>query len=127
MAQNRARTAKCRGPGRPFPPGVSGNPGGRPKEAVHVTALAREHTEQAIEALTNVMLRGKNEHARVRAAEALLNRGWGHPTQPLVHTGSIQAALNDRAQLVSAARAELERRLNVMADRSGMANAASQM
>lgn len=63
------------------------------------------------------MLKGKTEQARVRAAEALLNRGWGQPTQPLVHAGSVQATLDEQIQLGVGARAELERRLNLMAER----------
>jgi hypothetical protein len=65
-----------------FQRGRSGNPGGRPKEIGEVRDLARQHTPQAIEALQSIM----NEQqapasARVAAAEALLNRGWGKPTQ----------------------------------------------
>jgi len=48
--------------------------------------LARQHTPQAIEALQSIM----NEQqapasARVAAAEALLNRGWGRPTVMLAN------------------------------------------
>jgi hypothetical protein len=35
------------------------------------------------------MTRGKTEQARARAAEALLDRAWGRPTQPLEH-GQIE-------------------------------------
>jgi hypothetical protein len=67
-----------------FQKGRSGNPGGRPKEVGEVRDLARQYTPQAIEALQTIM----NEQeapasARVAAAEALLNRGWGRPTQPI--------------------------------------------
>lgn len=65
-----------------FQKGRSGNPGGRPKEIGEVRDLARQFTPQAIESLQSIM----NEQqapasARVAAAEALLNRGWGRPTQ----------------------------------------------
>lgn len=83
MAENSLLTARGRGPGRPFLPGMSGNRGGRPKAAVSVQALARERTEEAIETLAGIMRHGKTEAARVRAAEVLLARGWGQPTQPL--------------------------------------------
>ncbi len=87
MAENSARTAK-RGRGRPFLRGVSGNPGGRLKEAAHVRDLARERTEEAVQTLTTVMRSGKTEQARVRAAEALLDRAWGWPTQEVEHAAT---------------------------------------
>jgi len=47
-----------------------------------VQDLARQHTEQAINTLAEIM---NNEDvappARIAAAEALLNRGWGKPIQ----------------------------------------------
>ena len=81
MAENSKRIARRRGGGRPFKPGHSGNPGGRPKQAKNVTALARQRTVDAIATLVDVMLHGKNESARVRSAEVLLMRAWGPPTQ----------------------------------------------
>jgi Family of unknown function (DUF5681) len=61
-----------------FQPGISGNPGGRPKEVGHVRELAREHTEEAIRTLAAIMQDGKEPAAaRVRAAESLLDRAWG--------------------------------------------------
>lgn len=74
MPENREKTGR-------FRPGRSGNPGGRPREDVHVRELARQHTAEAIETLTTIMRRGKTKAARVRAAEALLARGWGQPGQ----------------------------------------------
>jgi hypothetical protein len=65
-----------------FKPGQSGNPGGRPKAADDVQAIAREHTPEAIRTLVRV-LSSKNERAAVAAATALLDRAWGKPLQPL--------------------------------------------
>lgn len=60
--------------------GQSGNPGGRPKEIGHVRELARQHTDDAIQTLAEVMNNAQeNSRARVAAAEALLDRGWGRP------------------------------------------------
>jgi hypothetical protein len=43
-----------------------------------VRELAREHTEEAIRTLAAIMQDGKEPAAaRVRAAECLLDRGWG--------------------------------------------------
>lgn len=67
----------------PFQPGQSGNPGGRPKALKAVEDAARTHTEEAIATLAAIC-RNKDapEAARVAAANALLDRGWGKPRQP---------------------------------------------
>jgi hypothetical protein len=66
--------------GRPFAKGVSPNPGGRPKEVDHVRELAREHTAVAVDTLVTVMRNAKSPPAaRVAAANALLDRGYGRP------------------------------------------------
>jgi hypothetical protein len=39
--------------GKPFPKGVSGNPGGRPRELRDVLELGRSHTAQAIKTLAS--------------------------------------------------------------------------
>jgi hypothetical protein len=74
-----------------FKPGVSGNPGGRPKRpetvearkvVADVKAAARELTSDAMGALKRVMQDPKAPAAaRVSAATAILDRGWGKPTQ----------------------------------------------
>jgi HEAT repeat protein len=64
--------------GRPFPPGVSGNPGGVPKGMAEVRALARTFTQEAIVRLADWM-RSENPKASVAAASILLDRGWGKP------------------------------------------------
>lgn len=69
--------------GRPFPKGVSGNPGGReklPEDIKHVRELAREYTAEAVAALASVMASGSGP-AKVAAANALLDRGWGKAAQ----------------------------------------------
>ena len=43
------------GKGRPFPKGVSGNPGGRPKVLGDVQELARQKSPEAINTLSNIM------------------------------------------------------------------------
>jgi hypothetical protein len=63
-----------------FRPGQSGNPGGRPAVAAELKALARQHTEAAINALVSIMNDKKaSASARVMAAGALLDRGYGRP------------------------------------------------
>lgn len=74
-------------PLRPFKPGESGNPGGRPKGDIELRRAARERTAEALETLINIMRNQKAPAAaRVSAAEALLSRGWGKPVQPTAFT-----------------------------------------
>lgn len=67
-----------------FKPGQSGNPTGRPKQIAHVIELARQHTAGAIQTLVEIRGDvGQPAPARVAASVALLDRGWGKPTQPI--------------------------------------------
>jgi len=61
-------------------PGESGNKDGRPKAYKDIQALAKVHTPAAIAAL---VLSLQDERTRVPAAVALLDRGWGKPSQSL--------------------------------------------
>jgi hypothetical protein len=61
-----------------FRKGVSGNPGGRPKEEREVLKLARERSVEAVERLTDWM-RSENPRVSILASEALLNRAIGKP------------------------------------------------
>jgi hypothetical protein len=70
-----------------FPKGKSGNPGGRPKLAAEVRERAQSLTPAAIETLVDICRNSSNDSARVSAANALLDRGWGKPTQALEHSG----------------------------------------
>jgi hypothetical protein len=83
VSAHNSGTARPRG--RPFPKGVSGNPGGRPRELADVKALAREHTTEAIATLVELMRTAKTDSARAAAASELLSRAWGKPSLPLQH------------------------------------------
>jgi hypothetical protein len=67
--------------GRPFKKGQSGNPAGRSKATHTISQLAKAYTEEATETLAEIMRTGKTEQAQVRAAEPLLDRGWGKAPQ----------------------------------------------
>lgn len=70
--------------GKGFRPGQSGNPSGGPKGIGDVRAAARAHTTLAIQTLAEVAANRKAApSARVSAAEALLDRGWGKSVQPV--------------------------------------------
>ena len=74
--------------GKPFQKGRSGNPGGRPKVVAEVKELARAHTREAIETLVLIMSNPKAAPAaRVSAANALLDRGYGKPPQHITGEG----------------------------------------
>ena len=75
----------------PFKKGQSGNPGGRPKVIAEVKELAREHTCKAVETLMSIMTNPKSAPAaRVSAANALLDRGYGKPPQHITGEGGPQ-------------------------------------
>jgi hypothetical protein len=83
-AENSEETAKPTSRGRPFQPGQSGNPGGRPKDVGIVRDLARAHTESAVLTLVAIMTNSQEKGAaRVAAAQAILDRGWGKAVQAL--------------------------------------------
>jgi hypothetical protein len=76
--------------GKPFQKGQSGNPGGRPKVVAEVKELAREYTAEAIQTLVSIMTNTKAAPAaRVSAANALLDRGYGKPPQHLTGESGI--------------------------------------
>lgn len=96
MAENSGGSAKRRRRGRPFTKGQSGNPGGRPKALREVLELARAYTSRAMERLGELM-ESEDESIALRAAEALIERGWGKP--PDLDTADRLAALEDRLGL----------------------------
>jgi Family of unknown function (DUF5681) len=77
--------------GKTFKKGQSGNPGGRPKVVAEVQELARQHTTTAIETLVSIMTNSKAAPAaRVSAANALLDRGYGKPPQHMTGEQGVQ-------------------------------------
>ncbi len=54
------------------------------KAPTQIRSLARSHTERAIQVLQGIMDQPDAPHAaRVAAANSILDRGWGKPTQPI--------------------------------------------
>jgi hypothetical protein len=65
-----------------FEPGVSGNPGGRPKSK-ELRTLCRTYSVAAVEELARLAMNAKGEMTRVIAIRELLDRGHGRPMQAL--------------------------------------------
>jgi len=64
--------------GRPFAPGQSGNPGGRPRGCAELRELCREGTAEAIARIQKIA-RGPNPTLALAACKTLLEYGWGRP------------------------------------------------
>jgi hypothetical protein len=92
MSQNRSETDKPKraAPKTAFKKGVSGNPGGRPKRTVEeldLIAACKDRTPAALAVIESIMMKGENERNRLAAAQAIIERGHGKPTQPLSGPG----------------------------------------
>lgn len=73
-AANSTKTA----PGRPFKPGQSGNPRGRPKKNPEAKEILKAAVPDAARALVE-LLQSKNEKIKLQAAQAILDRTQGKP------------------------------------------------
>jgi len=101
--------------GKPFQKGQSGNPGGRPKGIAEVKELARQHMPAAIETLASIMNSTKaSDAARISAATALLDRGFGKPQQHITGENVISYV----ARLPEVAKSAEEWLASVKAERS---------
>jgi hypothetical protein len=55
-----------------------------PKSVVQIRSLARSHTRTALNVLIGIMRNADaTAPARIAAANAILDRGWGKATQPV--------------------------------------------
>ena len=67
----------------------SGRPAGAVNKATselkfNLSELARQHTNDALDTLVEVMKSGQSDSARIAAATAILDRGYGRPTMAQV-------------------------------------------
>jgi len=71
------------------------------KTLVEIRSLARSHTRTAIRVLVGIMrCKDATPAARVSAANAILDRGWGKATQPLENSGDGALELIHRIERV---------------------------
>lgn len=72
----------------PWIKGQSGNTSGRPKKRLPdgrtIAEAAMEHAELALLTLVQICQTAESEAARATAANSLLDRGFGKPTQAIV-------------------------------------------
>lgn len=85
-AKNSDRTAKRKGQprGRPFPPGQSGNPGGRPKGLGAIREQLADLEPIALQKLKQSL---EDPDKYLEAVKLILAYRWGKPPQSLELTG----------------------------------------
>ena len=78
MAESSESQQKKGGPGRPFKPGVSPNPGGISKDTANSVRRCRElaasYATEALEGLVELMRTSSNEKVRREAMDSILDR-----------------------------------------------------
>lgn len=69
-----------------FKPGKSGNPTGRPKKTEQEFELiqaCKDKTPAALAVMEHIMMEGENERNKLAAAQAIIDRAYGKPTQTI--------------------------------------------
>ncbi len=96
---NRPTTGKPRG--KPFAPGVSGNPRGRPKQTAEqkdALETIKGLTHKAARLLDDVLTDNSAPLSmRIRAAEIVLDRTYGKPIQPVDVEPPVDMSALERA------------------------------
>lgn len=91
----------------PWKPGQSGNPNGRPKKVRELASIAEEHSEKAMRKLAK-LIDSDDDRVALAAAQALLDRSMGKPTQTNVNVNKSDVADLDIAELYAIAKSGSE-------------------
>ena len=96
---------------KPHHPGGNAGKGrvkGVPNKATReLKDMARDYTADALKTLAQIMLTSESDQARVAAANALLDRGYGKPQQSIEARLDGSITLHERRQQISQAIATL--------------------
>lgn len=85
MAESSGGAPRGRGPGRPFQPGQSGNPGGKPKKLEALAASIREYDDELRDKLLAIARSDSLKDAR-EAIKLLWAYAHGNPRQVVTDT-----------------------------------------
>lgn len=100
-----AQNSKPSAIGTPFPKGVSGNPGGRPKMSPEQRAAFTELSELGINSLRSILTNPEAKDAdKIKASEVAFDRAWGKSVQ------AIDANINDVPRLIDTSKLTKEQR-----------------
>lgn len=92
---NQAKPITGRGGYRPG----SGRPKGVPNKATaEIKAIAQPYSEEAVHTLAQIMREGESEAAKVSAANSILDRAWGKPSQAVQHSGEMSHTVMTKEQ-----------------------------
>ncbi len=92
------QTTKAKPRGRPFPKGVSGNPGGRPKTIPEVKEILKAASPDAARTLVE-LLNSEKDSIRLAAAQDILDRTQGKAIQMQAVTLDIDEAHDVTTQI----------------------------
>lgn len=81
-------------------PGAGRKPGAVSQAKRELAEMAKGKAEQALNVLAEIMLNGESEAARVSAANAILDRGYGKPFQSVQISGDEESPVHTVQHIV---------------------------
>lgn len=107
MPENRAKTeTKRKLASTAYAKGVSGNPGGRPTKTAEqrsLEAMCKDKTPDAMETVLRIMASGEQEGNQLKAAQYVIDRGWGKAKESIEHSGTMELSIADQIKAAHAA------------------------